>query len=293
MIAMNAPLSPGVTTDPRDGWIVSPDGKKRCVNTSGGRERMEKYLRTVTQDPASPSPPITLAPKTLSFGPSHTKKLKSPDAARDTAAANQKSRTAAADTAAAAATAARTVNEALDQLEDSRDNQPPPSQQSNTPTHVNTNSTNQPNQNINQQQTNVHPHNSPPNTNANNTNQHSPHPPKQQKQQPAGPNPMLAATTRGRPRTHESSFLMSRTSINMRTVDERAFSNYQIEERLRSQDLGIVGPSDLYHDSMTRYTDLTGKVTSDATSNLVKEQLGVSSSSHKVVRAAQSLQLQL
>ena len=153
MMATNAPLSPGVTTDPRDGWIVSPDGKKRCVNTSGGRERMEKYLRTVTQDPASPSPPITLAPKTLSFGPSHTKKLKSPNAARDTAAANQKSRTAAADTAAAAATAARTVNEALDQLEDSIDNQPPPNQQSNTPTHVNSNSTNQTKTSTNNKQT--------------------------------------------------------------------------------------------------------------------------------------------
>jgi hypothetical protein len=85
---------------------------------------------------------------------------------------------------------------------------------------------------------------------------------------------MLAASTRDRPGTHDLSFLMSRTSINMRTVSERAFANYQIEERLRSQDLGIAGLSDLYHDSMTRYTDLTGKVTNDATSNLIKEQLG-------------------
>ena len=245
---------------------------------------MEKYLRTVTQDPASPSPTITLAPKTLSFGPSHTKKLKSPNAARDTAAANQKSRTAAADTAAAAATAARTVNEALDQLEDSIDNQPPPNQQPSTPTHVNSNSTNQPNQNINQQQTNAHAHNSPPNTNADNTNQHNTPPPKQQKQQPAGPqnfsessdsrHPMLAASTRDRPGTHDLSFLMSRTSINMRTVSERAFANYQIEERLRSQDLGIAGLSDLYHGSVKRYTNLTGKVIRDAASNLIKEQLG-------------------
>ena len=146
MMATNAPLSLGVTTDPRDGWIVSPDEKMRCVNTSGGRERMDKYLRTVTQDPASPSPPITLAPKNLSFGPSHTKKLESPDAARDADAATQKSRAVAADTSAVAATASRTVNEALDQLklEDSLENQPPPNRQSNTSTHVNTNSTNQP-----------------------------------------------------------------------------------------------------------------------------------------------------
>ena len=158
---------------------------------------MDKYLRTATQDPASPSPPITLAPKTLSFGPSHTRKLKSPDAARNAAAATQKSRTSAADTAADAATAARTANEALGQLEDSLNNQPPPNQQS-----ISTNSTSQPNQNINEQQTNAHAHNSPPNTNADNTNQHSPTPPKQQKQQPAGPqklsdsrHPMLAAST--------------------------------------------------------------------------------------------------
>jgi hypothetical protein len=60
----------------------------------------------------------------------------------------------------------------------------------------------------------------------------------------------------------------------MRTVSERAFANYQIEERLRSQDLGIAGLSDLYRDSMARYIDLMGKVTHDATSNLIKEQLG-------------------
>jgi hypothetical protein len=158
---------------------------------------MEKYLRTVSQDPASqaPSPSITLAPKTLSFGPSHTKKLKSPDAAHNNAAATQKSRKAAADTAAAAATAARTVNEALDQFEDSLDNQPSPSQQSNQPTHVNPNSINQPNQNIKQQQihVNTHPNKSTninsANVNSTNVNTHTNKPTNVNPTNPTGSQP--------------------------------------------------------------------------------------------------------
>ena len=64
------------------------------------------------------------------------------------------------------------------------------------------------------------------------------------------------------------------TANNMRTINERAFSLYQIEDDLRSKELGIAGLNDLYTDSMRRYADLTTKVTDGSEGNLLRIQMG-------------------
>ena len=60
----------------------------------------------------------------------------------------------------------------------------------------------------------------------------------------------------------------------MRTINERAFSPYRIEEDLKSKELRIDGLNDLYTDSVTRYADLATKVTDESEGNLLRIQMG-------------------
>ena len=271
-------------------WLTSPDGKRSFLNTSGGRQRLEKYAATQgspsegeTKQAVTPLPatarqlfspavaPTQIITKNItSNGLTPIQRRARERGTGETAPTEAAAAAAAAAMAAAAANEALTLFEALTDRAASKAEQQTTSQQKinhnvnvNTqPVHnTNVNNTHQPPTNVNTK------HQQPIQT------EHKSSPPSTQNS-PGLATEEPAHETRA---PHDLTFLSSGltdTANNMRTINERAFSLYRIEEDLKSKELGIAGLNDLYTDSITRYADLATKVTEGSEGNLLRIQMG-------------------